>query len=249
MPMRTRRAASAGAVEARLKAAPLCGFVFVSDYALGRFRQDFPFVRAPACAVPNGLDMGAWSAAAAREPLILCVGRALADKGHLEAIAAILRTLENRPGWSARFILSAIDREPETVHRLQAMAEASGGRVAIDANRPYAEVKAAWERAAIGMVMTRTPEPFGRTALEALASGAALVTSGLGGLAEICGDSAVIADPGDADALASALGALMDEPARRAELAKAGRRRVEALFDIRTVARRMDDFLEACLAR
>ena len=97
------------------------------------------------------------------------------------------------------------------------------------------------------MALTKTPEPFGRTALEALASGAALITSGLGGLAEVCGDCAVTVDPHDADGLVAALGGLMDAPDRRADLAREGRKRVEALFDIRTVARQMDDFIEACV--
>ena len=48
-------------------------------------------------------------------------------------------------------------------------------------------------------------------------------------------------------ASAAALGALMDAPDRRADLARAGRKRVEALFDIRAVARRMDDFIDACV--
>jgi glycosyltransferase involved in cell wall biosynthesis len=236
-----------GAAEARIKVAPIAGFAFVSEYALARFRTDFPFAQAPSRAIPNGLDMTAWSPGEAKEQTILCVGRALADKGHIEAAAAIVRALESRPGWSAHFILSAVDREPETVHALAAAATASGGRVTIDVNRPYAEVRAAWERAAIGLVMTRTPEPFGRTALEALASGAALITSGLGGLAEICGPSALIVDPNDGDRLSSTLGGLMDAPDCRAELARAGRERVEALFEIRDVARRMDDFIDLCL--
>ena len=54
-------------------------------------------------------------------------------------------------------------------------------------------------------------------------------------------------DPNDADLVAAALGGLMDASERRAGLARAGRERVEALFDIRTVARRMDDFIEACV--
>ena len=100
------------------------------------------------------------------------------------------------------------------------------------------------------MVLTTGPEPFGRTALEALASGAALITSGRGGLAEICGPCAVTVDPGDAKALSRRRSAqLLDAPERRAELARAGRKRVEALFDIRAVARQMDDFIDACLAR
>ena len=229
----------------------LSGFAFVSEYALGRFRADFPGLGSPQCAVPNGLDMQAWSAAGPKDLSILCVGRALRHKGHLEAMAAIARVLPSRPGWSARFLLSdpvAADREPQMVEALRAAAQSSGDRIRVDANVPYAEVKAAWERASIGMVLTTGPEPFGRTALEAFASGAALITSGRGGLAEICGPCAVVADPGDGGAVAAALGELIDAPGRRADLAHAGRKRVEALFDIRAVARRMDDFIDTCVA-
>ena len=97
------------------------------------------------------------------------------------------------------------------------------------------------------MVLTTGPEPFGRTALEAMACGAALITSGRGGLAEICGPGGVTVDPSDADGVAAALGQLLDAPDRRAELARAGRKRVEALFDIRAIAQQMDEFIEACL--
>jgi glycosyltransferase involved in cell wall biosynthesis len=229
----------------------LAGFAFVSEYALSRFHGDFPHLRAPGRAVPNGLDMKAWSAGGPKDRTILCVGRALRHKGHLEAMTAITRTLDARPEWSARFMLSdpvAADREPQMVEALRAAAAGSGGRIRVDANVPYGEVRTAWERAAVGMVLTTGPEPFGRTALEALASGAALITSGRGGLAEICGPCAVTADPGDADGLAAALGALLDAPERRAELARAGRERVEGRFDIRAVARQMDDFIAECVA-
>jgi glycosyltransferase involved in cell wall biosynthesis len=237
----------AGVAAARLKVAPLAGFAFVSEDALARFRTNFPFARAPMRSIPNGLDMRAWSATEPKDASILSVGRALADKGHVEAMAAIATALKTRPGWSARFILSATGREPETVRALRDAAEASGGRIRIDANLPHSEVKAAWEKSAIGMALTRTPEPFGRTALEALASGAALIASGLGGLAEVCGPCALTVDPNDAGGLAAALGALMDAPDRRADLARAGRKRVEALFDIRTIAQRMDDLIDACV--
>jgi glycosyltransferase involved in cell wall biosynthesis len=228
----------------------LSGFAFVSEYALGRFRADFPGLRPLQRAVPNGLDMRDWSAAKPKDPLILCVGRGLRHKGHIEAMAAITRALASRPEWSARFMVSdpvAADQEPETVQALRDAAEGFNGRIRVDSNVPYAEVKAAWERAAVGMVLTTGPEPFGRTALEALASGATLITSGRGGLAEICGPCAVSVEPSDADGVAAALGQLLDEPERRAELARAGRKRVEQLYDIRTVAEQMDEFIEACL--
>jgi glycosyltransferase involved in cell wall biosynthesis len=228
----------------------LSGLAFVSKYALGQFRADFPGLRPLQRAVPNGLDMQDWSATKPKDKSILCVGRALKHKGHIEAMAAITRVLPSRPEWSARFMVSdpaAADLEPETVNALRAAAKPFNGRIRVDSNVPYGEVKAAWERAEVGMVLTTGPEPFGRTALEAMASGAALITSGRGGLAEICGSCAVTVEPSHADGIARALGQLLDAPDRRAELARAGRERVEALFDIRAIARQMDEFIEACL--
>jgi glycosyltransferase involved in cell wall biosynthesis len=228
----------------------LSGLAFVSEYALGQFRADFPKQRAAQRAVPNGLDMQAWSATKPKNRSILCVGRALKHKGHIEAMAAITRVLPSRPDWSARFMVSdpaAADLEPETVNALRAAAEPFNGRIRVDGNVPYAEVKAAWERAEVGMVLTTGPEPFGRTALEAMASGAAVITSGRGGLAEICGPCGLIVEPSDADGIARALGQLLDAPDRRAELARAGRKRVESLFDIRAISRQMDEFIETCL--
>jgi glycosyltransferase involved in cell wall biosynthesis len=228
----------------------LAGCAFVSEYALSQFRTDFPDMRAAQRAVPNGLDMQAWSATKPKAKSILCVGRALRHKGHIEAIAAITRVLPARPEWSARFMVSdpaAADRDTELVDALRAAAEPFNGRIRVDSNVPYTEVKAAWERAEVGMVLTTGPEPFGRTALEAMASGAAVITSGRGGLAEICGPYAVTVEPSDANGIAAALGQLLDTPDRRADLALAGRKRVEALFDIRSIARQMDEFIEACL--
>jgi glycosyltransferase involved in cell wall biosynthesis len=228
----------------------LSGLAFVSEYALAQFRADFPGQHAAQRAVPNGLDMQDWSATKPKDRSILCVGRALRHKGHIESMAAIARALSSRPEWSARFMVSdpaAADLEPETVNALHAAAEPFNGRIRVDSNVPYAEVKAAWERAEVGMVLTTGPEPFGRTALEAMASGAAVITSGRGGLAEICGPCGVIVEPSDADGIARALGELLDAPDRRAELARAGRKRVEALFDIRAISRQMDEFIETCL--
>lgn len=230
--------------ERRLELKRLAGLAFCSRDCLGRFRAIFPDVSAPMSAIPNGLDMRDWSSAGAKDKVILSVGRGLDDKGHREAMAAIARVLKTRPEWRARFILSAIDREPETVGALRDAAAPFGDRLRIDANLPYAEVKAAWAGAAVGMALTKTPEPFGRTALEAMASGAALVTSGLGGLAEVCGPDARMVDPADADAVATALASLVDSQKQRETLAKAGRARVEALYDMPMTAGRMDDFLE-----
>jgi glycosyltransferase involved in cell wall biosynthesis len=229
--------------------ARISGLAFVSEDCANRFLLNFPKARGPMRAVPNGLDMAAWSDAGPKEKTILSVGRALDDKGHVEAMAAIVRLLPSRPDWRARFILSATDREPKTVQALRDAAARPQGQVTIETNLPYAEVKAAWEKAAVAMVLTKTPEPFGRTALEALASGAALLTSGLGGLAEVHGPHAEVANPADSEGLAVRLASLLDSQNLRDKLARAGRARVASLYDIGAVAKRMDDFIDEVLGR
>ncbi len=227
----------------------ISGLAFVSEDCANRFLANFPKASGPMRAVPNGLDMAAWSDTGPKEKTILSVGRALDDKGHVEAMAAIVRLLPSRPDWRARFILSATDREPKTVQTLRKAAARMAGQVTIETNLPYAEVKAAWEKAAVAIVLTKTPEPFGRTALEALASGAALLTSGLGGLAEVCGPHAEIANPAGSEGLVVRLASLLDSQNLREKLARAGRARVASLFDIGVVAKRMDDFIDEVVAR
>lgn len=232
----------------KLKYRPLAGLVFVSESCAAHFRAHYPSVAARIGVVPNGLDMRTWAADRPKVKRILVVGRGLADKGHAEAMAAIVSCLADAPDWTAQFILSRTEVQPDYVAALRAAALKAPGRIAIDANLPYAEVKAAWEQAAIGMVLTRSPEPFGRTALEALASGAALVSSGLGGLAEVSGPHARIVDPTATGEVAAALSALMRDKETRAALAARGRAHAEKLFDIRVVAAKMDIFVEGVVA-
>ena len=65
-------------------------------------------------------------------------------------------------------------------------------------------------------------EQFGRVAVEAMASGVAVIASDTGSLPEVLDGAGVLVPPGDVTALASALGGLRDDPADRRRLAAAG---------------------------
>ena len=65
-------------------------------------------------------------------------------------------------------------------------------------------------------------EGFGLPAAEAMACGAPVVVTDGGALPEVVGEAGVVVPAGDAVALAAALGALLDDPARRARLSEAG---------------------------
>jgi len=69
-------------------------------------------------------------------------------------------------------------------------------------------------------------EGFSIPAVEAMACGTALVASRAGALPEVVGDCGVLVKAGDAGELAHALADLLDDPAARDRLGRAGRERV-----------------------
>jgi len=64
-------------------------------------------------------------------------------------------------------------------------------------------------------------EGFGLPPIEAMASGAAVVATTVGALPDVAAGGAELVPPGDADALRSAITALIRDPERRPELARA----------------------------
>lgn len=86
---------------------------------------------------------------------------------------------------------------------------------------PHPQIMAAFAAAAVVAVPSRWPEPFGLVAVEAMASGTAVVATRVGGLAEIVEPDTTI-EPGDVTALAQALDDLLGDPQRLRRLGAAG---------------------------
>jgi starch synthase len=81
-------------------------------------------------------------------------------------------------------------------------------------------------------------EPLGIVNLEAMACGTAVVASDVGGIPEVVADgqTGLLTPPGDPEALASALNALIADPARAAAMGGAGRERAVTEFSWTTIA-------------
>jgi glycosyltransferase involved in cell wall biosynthesis len=200
--------------------------------------------------VPNWLDLQAIPPSPVeREKVLLFAGRVVADKGADTFVRAAARALPKLPGWSARMIggdrFSADASETSFMRALRWEADAAG--IAMLGYRPHADVLAAMARAAIVVVPSRWPEPFGLTALEAMAAGAALLASDRGGLADVTDGATVTIDPDDPPALAEAMVRLAGDPGRRAALSAAGRARAAA-YDIAHAIARLDALRADALA-
>ncbi len=202
-------------------------------------RQFLVGIEGDVMVLPNSIDVPQQSHID-RERLIVFVGRTVADKGadvFVEACAAVLPGLG---GWRAEMV--GADRfhpdSPNTGFTDRLARRAAEVGVAMTGYMPHDAAMDRMGRAAIAVVPSRWPEPFGLAALEAMAHGAALICSRRGGLPEVAGDCALYADPDEAGAVADAILALATQPDRRATLTAAARARARQ-FDTPAAADRL----------
>jgi len=91
-------------------------------------------------------------------------------------------------------------------------------------------------------------EGFSNAMGEAMACGVPCVVTDVGDSAFLVGDAGIIVPPRNPEALASAIGQLIDAgPTKRKELGMAARRRIETEFSLPKIATRYDDLYRECL--
>ncbi len=227
----------------------LAGVTLVSAAVLAQFERDWPEVTTPRRVIPNGVDLAAWSPRVEREKIVLVVGRATPEKGLVEAARALLEILPRHPDWSATFVVSEPGRFSDYFEKLRAALAPLGDQAKLLVNRPFAEVKALNEVAAIALVPSMWREPFGRTCLEAHAGGAAVISSGSGGLREISGDKALFVASVEVSPIAEAVETLIGDADLRRRLAAEGSARVGNLYDVRRIATDLDDFCASVMEK
>jgi glycosyltransferase involved in cell wall biosynthesis len=224
-----------------------------------------PFRRvAPAkvTVVPNGVDLAEWDpsrfprgafrAEAGLPPEDLLVGftgNLIPRKGIDVLVRAAARVLEGRRGVT----FAAVGRVPVGAPEdYLASCTDLARRLGIGERFRFAGFRADVRPAVRDfdvLVLPSLQEPFGRSIIEAMALGAPVVASRVGGVPEIIGDGreGLLVAPGSAEELAAAIGRLLDAPGLRADLARRARERVEREFDVVRLTRRVEDLLlEAC---
>lgn len=187
--------------------------------------------------IPNGINTSPFEVpydreafrsrfVASGEKLVLYVGRFVREKGVdllVEAVPKVLRNID------ARFVMVGEGYMKDTLlKRVEEMGLAK--KVYISGFLDTETVRLLF-RAADACVVPSLYEPFGIVALEAMAAGAPIVSTGVGGLGEILEDniSAVIAYP-RANSISKAITKILQEPTYADSLRKRAYERVTSFY-------------------
>ncbi|HET9360674.1 MAG TPA: glycosyltransferase [Vicinamibacterales bacterium] len=162
--------------------------------------------------------------------VIVQVSRFEPWKGHRVLLSA-LKSLSDVPGWTCWIVGGAQRREEvRYAEELKGIAAMSGIADRVRFTGERRDIPAVLASADVFCQPNTAPEPFGLVFIEAQHAGLPIVTSGVGGVAEIV-DSAcgMLTRPGDAAAVSSALQRLIVDSDLRARIGLEARRRPERL--------------------
>lgn len=167
--------------------------------------------------------------------LIGCYGRIRAQKGTGDFVEAMIGILPQRPTAIAFVMGRATEPHAAYLDGLKTQVAAAG---LTDRIRFLPEVTVDrmpdWYRALDIYVAPQRWEGFGLTPLEAMACAVPVIATRVGAFEDLVvpGETGALVDPGDVPALASAMAALIDDPALRSVQSAAARARVEQGFRI-----------------
>lgn len=221
-----------GRQEASRTLGPVDTIVCVSHYLAEQTAGYLPRTLARRISVvPNGVSAADFDVP--RRPdedgrlRVAFLGRVIPDKGAhvlIDAVGRIGRadislTIIGRPGFARDAPLTEYERGLRRASR----EFRSAVRFASFLTRK--ELPAVLSATDVLVVPSLWPEPFGLTALEGMAAGAAVVASDVGGLPEAMGGAGILVAPGDAGALAEVLEGLANDEGRLSRLQAVGRER------------------------
>lgn len=176
-------------------------------------------------------------------PLKVCfAGLLMASKGAHTLVEALISL--HRQGLAVQATLAGAAFQQGYREQLEALVGAAGLEGAVrwvgQLQRPALARLYALHH--VGVFPSIHPEAFGIVGAEMMASGLALVTSGIGGAAELVepGVTGLVFEPGQAASLAQALRRLLVEPGLREQLAAEGCRRVRREFSVFRAAQQLE---------
>jgi glycosyltransferase involved in cell wall biosynthesis len=211
--------------------------VAVSDFAANQLRERFPEAASRIHRVYNGIECGSFQAANPMSPpLILSIGRLITKKG-FDLLIDACAVLQND---GHEFHCEIIGEGP-LLAELHARIDRHNlaKRVSLVGPKPQAEIAARLGRASILALPCRVDsdgamDNLPTVIMEAMASALPVVSTNVGGIAEMVGDNqtGLLVPQNDPQATAEAIARLISNPELARAFGQRGRNRAEELFSI-----------------
>ncbi|MDI2112156.1 glycosyltransferase family 4 protein [Commensalibacter nepenthis] len=200
--------------------------VAVSQWVKDRFLSHH--VTGNVTILPNMIDfqeIPAYVPITERQRTILFVGRVVADKGADLFVQICEQFLQIDPTWTVEMI--GADRfdvnSPQTPFIQQLKQQIKSKQIYMTGYLPYDQVLQKMAHASAVIMPSRWSEPFGMTALEAMACGTPLLVSSVGALPQIVGQGGVFIDPKKTEQAAIMLSKLLNDIQLQQELSTKAR--------------------------
>ena len=236
---RSRPAAAAGRLLLSVNGRLAAKVVACSRAVAGQFGPgvDVATIYPPIDDAYSGGDPKAFRAAHGIEPeqpCVVTVGNITRGRGQDLVIRALARVREAVPSARCAIVGSPFPRRQDLAFEaeLRRIAAEAGLADEVVFTGFCDRIADAYAAADVVVNPARFPEPFGRAACEALIARCPVVAARVGAIPEVLrdGETALLAPPEDADALASGVVRLLADPDLAARIAAAGRRDVLERF-------------------
>ena len=184
-------------------------------------------------------DVFRWGICDQSKVSIVCVANVIPYKGHVDLLHAIS---EVRDLTSTQFVVQCFGRDSGTLETLQGICSRLGIEDYVRWRGPGENISANLRWAQIG-VLASHEEGLSNAVLEYMASGLAIVATGVGGTVEqiTTGETGILVPPGNPTKLANALARLIDDSNERARLGENARAFCDTEFPLsRAVGRLLE---------
>lgn len=192
---------------------------------------------------------GSRPAASSTSLRLLFVGRYGAAKGAPELIGALAQARSTGVDARLRFVGRELHAGDEASLRGDVERRGLGGVVEFAGVLPPERLRECYVDTDVICLPSRR-EGLPMALLEGMAFGLPVLATAVGGIPYLVadGESGLLVEPGDVDAMAQAIEALAASPEQRMKMGAAARARVEATADARLVAAKWRDLYERCEA-
>jgi glycosyltransferase involved in cell wall biosynthesis len=208
-----------------------------SDAALAHLVTDEPALASRARAVGNAVPLPVSPADPRGDGRVHigCIGRLHPGKGHAELLDAFARARAAHPEggrWQLHTFGDVYPGNEALRAALHERAAAPDLRGAVVFHGFEADIDRLYRSLHLVVVPSTTAESFSLVCAEAQSYGLPVIAPAHGGPAEVvtAGETGLLVDTGDPDALASALAALAGDPDERERMGRTGRRRATRAF-------------------